>query len=57
LCWQIAIKSEIGALHANGTWSLVLFSLSMNVVGCQWVYKIKRRADGAIDRYKARLVA
>jgi hypothetical protein len=57
LCWHIAIKSEIANLHANGTWSLVSFNPSINVVGCQWVYKIKRQADGAIDRYKARLVA
>jgi len=57
LCWQSAMRSEIATLQANSTWSLVLFEPSMNVVGCCWVYKIKRQVDGAIDRYKARLVA
>lgn len=28
-----------------------------NVVGCKWVYKLKRNSDGSINRYKARLVA
>ena len=48
---------EIAALCENRTWSLVPFYLSMNVVGSRWVYWIKRRVDGSIECYKARLVA
>jgi len=29
----------------------------MNIVGSRWVYRIKRRVDGNIERYKAYLVA
>jgi histone deacetylase 1/2 len=32
------------------------FSHCKNVVDCRWIYKVKRKDDGSIDRYKARLV-
>ena len=30
---------------------------TQSVVGCKWIYKIKTRSDGSIERYKARLFA
>jgi len=55
--WRTAMNTEFDALLKNGTWSLVPFSPSMNIVGSKWVFKIKRKANGDIERYKARLVA
>jgi hypothetical protein len=57
VAWHDVMCDEIKALRSNHTWSLVPFHPSMNVVGSRWVYRIKRRVDGSIDRYKARLVA
>lgn len=35
----------------------MLPSSSQNIVGCKWVFCIKRHPDGSISKYKARLVA
>ncbi|OMO81435.1 Reverse transcriptase, RNA-dependent DNA polymerase [Corchorus capsularis] len=55
--WISTMKEEYTTLLQNGTWSLVLKTPNMNIVGCRWFYKIKERADGTIERYKPRLVA
>jgi hypothetical protein len=55
--WVTAMEDEFSALHRQGTWSLVPHDNSQNIVGCKWVYKVKRHADGSVSRYKARLVA
>ena len=44
--WQNAMQEEIDALHSQNTWSLVPLPSGKNLVGCKWVYKIKKNADG-----------
>jgi histone deacetylase 1/2 len=55
--WREAMKNEYEALIRNDTWTLVPTARGKNLIDSKWVYKIKKRADGQIDRYKARLVA
>lgn len=55
--WQKAISEEFNALLHNGTWSLVPYQPSMNVLGSKWIFRIKRNVDGSIERYKAWFIA
>jgi hypothetical protein len=55
--WRQAMDSEIKALHKNGTWHLVPPQGKVNIIDSTWVYKVKKKADGMIDRYKDGLVA
>ena len=55
--WCAAMNEELSALMRNKTWSLVPAPVNRTIVGCKWVFKIKRNSDGSVSRYKARLVA
>jgi hypothetical protein len=48
---------ENSALISNGTWTLVPPTCASNVVGCKWIFRLKRHTNGTVARYKARLVA
>jgi hypothetical protein len=55
--WKAAMDEEYHALITNQTWHLIPSTHGQNVIDCKWVYKVKRKADGTVDRYKACLVA
>jgi hypothetical protein len=55
--WRTAMNLEFDALLKNHTWQLVPPHPSQNLIGCKWVFRTKRNADGSVERHKARLVA
>jgi hypothetical protein len=55
--WKEAMKTEIYALEWNNTWHLVPPISGHNLIDSKWAYKVKRKVDGSIDRYKAHLMA
>ena len=52
-----AMEEEIESMNTNQVWDLVDLPLGQRSIGNKWILKIKRKADGSIERYKARLVA
>lgn len=55
--WRKASKEEIDSINKNKTWCLVEKPIGTKVIGLKWIFKIKKNADGTINKYKARLVA
>ena len=55
--WLDAMKKEMEALRKNKMWVLVLADASQWTIGCKWVFKVKLKSDGLLERCKAQLVA
>ncbi|GJT04378.1 cysteine-rich receptor-like protein kinase 8 [Tanacetum coccineum] len=55
--WVDVMTKELQALASNNTWTLISLPPNKFPIACKWVYKIKFKLDGLIERFKARLVA
>jgi hypothetical protein len=51
------VDKELDSLDSARTWDVVDKVERGKEVGSKWVFKVKRLADGSIDKFKARLVA
>lgn len=55
--WKQAMDLEMEALIDNNTWSLCDLSTGRKPVGYKWIFRVKYKSDGFIERFKTRLVA
>ncbi|KAG7536926.1 Ribonuclease H-like superfamily [Arabidopsis suecica] len=55
--WRDAIQEEIGAMTRNHTWDEEELPSGKKTVSSRWIFTIKYKSNGDIERYKARLVA
>ncbi|PHT75047.1 hypothetical protein T459_22324 [Capsicum annuum] len=54
--WKETVDSEIDSILSNHTWELVDLPPGNKPLDFKWIFKRKMKADGTIDKYKARLV-
>ena len=55
--WKEAINEEMKSLQKNSMWEVVDLPEGKKPVGCRWVFTIKYKVDGTIERFKTRLFA
>ncbi|CAM8911808.1 unnamed protein product [Rhodiola kirilowii] len=51
------MDKEISALQMNNTWIISDLPKNQPLTASKWIFRIKLKSDGSIERYKARLVA
>lgn len=55
--WQGAIDAEVEGIMENSTWTESVLPKGANLITSKWVFTIKTKDDGTLERFKARLVA
>nr|GEV78087.1 ribonuclease H-like domain-containing protein [Tanacetum cinerariifolium] len=52
-----SFDDDVPGLRRNNNWTECDLTHGRKPIGCQWIWKIKYKASGEVERYKARLVA
>lgn len=55
--WHEAALEELNNVTKAGVFERMHILDNCKAIGSRWVFKIKRKADGSVEHYKARLVA
>ncbi|KAL0744686.1 hypothetical protein Bca101_100787 [Brassica carinata] len=55
--WKESVRAEAGAMVKNDTWYESELPKGKKAVSSRWIFTIKYKADGQIERKKSRLVA
>ena len=55
--WHQAMQNEMKSLYEHNVWELTDLPEGQKAVGSKWVFKVKHKADGSVERHRARLVA
>nr|GEZ30467.1 zinc finger, CCHC-type [Tanacetum cinerariifolium] len=51
--WKETINDEMDSIMGNNTWVLDDLPLGYKPLGCKWIFKIKLKVDGTIEKFKA----
>nr|GEW39575.1 putative RNA-directed DNA polymerase [Tanacetum cinerariifolium] len=54
--WKKAMDDEMKALKKNKTWDQCALPQGKKPVGCRWIFTVKYKPDGTVERYKARVL-
>jgi len=54
--WKKAMLEELAAIERNNTWKLARLPKGKKPISLKWVFKVKMKLDGTIEKHKARLV-
>ena len=59
---DVVVAEEVGPFHTPPVLrvteqpKVTALPFGKKPIGCKWVYKVKYKADGTLDKYKAQLV-